>query len=35
VIDTLLQADTYNLILKIAFAYVVLIFIGGFIMKAP
>lgn len=34
-IETLLQAETYGLVLKIAFAYVALIFIGGFIMKAP
>ncbi len=33
--DYLLQADTYNLVLKIAFVYVALIIIGGFIMPAP
>ncbi|NRA42409.1 MAG: 3-oxo-5-alpha-steroid 4-dehydrogenase [Pseudomonadales bacterium] len=33
--DYLLQPDTYNLVLKIAFGYVALIVIGGFIMQAP
>ncbi len=33
--DYLLQVDTYNLVLKIAFVYVALIIIGGFIMPAP
>ena len=33
--DYLLQPDTYDLVLKIGFAYVVLIVIGGFISAAP
>ena len=33
--DYLLQADTYQLILKLAFVYVALIVIGGLIVKAP
>ena len=33
--DYLLQPDTYDLILNIAFGYVALIIIGGFIMQAP
>ncbi len=33
--DYLLQVDTYDLVLKIAFGYVVLIVVGGFVMAAP
>lgn len=33
--EYLLEVDTYNLILKVAFGYVALIIVGGFIMAAP